>query len=656
MTSESNYINKHISNYYIIRQLGSGASGRVYLAQHTLLTKRTVAIKLLHATHLSSPEECRDFLREAQILEELKHPYILPIVDVGIEDGFPYIVAEYASNGSLRDRIKSCAPSLLPLHEIVTILTQIGQALSHAHQRHIIHRDIKPENILFNAKNEALLADFGLATSLSTASVKYVDNAGTPRYMSPEQFQGHVSKESDQYSLACIAYELVTGHQPFIEKDFYALGFKHLTENPIPPTQLNPYLPVALEQVILKAMAKQRANRYPDISSFIGAFVQATRLQPYPPLPSQTQIPTLPSSNMKENSQDSTLLQIRRVDQTPAIIHHIPITPLPPIQEAELLSSHSNSARKTLRVDFDEPVTSRSRGQADRQRTADMDDHASTNAPFLRSADHLTGSSPSSGVKRGSSIRQQWLMVGVVCLVVAASILGGFLLVLPSVLSSRSSPTGHGVLPRSTVVTPGKTATEKQPVAKHSTPTGKSPGQSPLGSGSQTKLNSTPQAGPTLQPIPTSQPTLGPTPFPTPTPQPTSPPTPTPTPTAQRGTSETLTVSFLNSGTQTVNNYSGTVTVTVSGAGGVSPKGISDAFYMYKDFYGNPLNPPQHASCWVMDINGAPSQDFVPIPQYNTSYWYQFTMYAPGGPLNFSICDHNRADNHGTLTVTITQD
>ncbi len=93
----------------------------------------------------------------------------------------------------------------------------------------------------------------------------------------------------------------------------------------------------------------------------------------------------------------------------------------------------------------------------------------------------------------------------------------------------------------------------------------------------------------------------------------------------------------------------------MSGAGGVSPKGISDAFYMYTDFYGNPLNPPQHASCWVMDINGSPSQDFVPTPPYNTSYWYQFTMHVPAGPLNFSVCDRSRADDHGALTVTVTQ-
>src|SRR2546421_7275370 len=194
MTSPDSRISRNIGNYHIIRELASGAFGCVYLAQHTLLAKRIVAIKLLHITHLGSPEERADFLREAQFLEELKHPYILPIFDVGIEDGFPYIVAEYASNGSLRERIKSRAPHLLPFQEVLTILSQIGQALHYAHQRQVIHRDLKPENILFNARNEALLADFGLATSLSTTSIKHVDAAGTPRYMAPEQFHANVSK------------------------------------------------------------------------------------------------------------------------------------------------------------------------------------------------------------------------------------------------------------------------------------------------------------------------------------------------------------------------------------------------------------------------------------------------------------------------------
>jgi serine/threonine protein kinase len=195
MSTDDN-LQKEIGNYRVVREIDSGAFGRVYLAQHTLLKNRTVAIKLLHTTHLSSMEERESFLREAQFLEVLKHPYILPILDVGIHEGFPYLVAEYAPNGSLRDRIKRYAPHPLPIQETLTLLTQVGQALYYAHQQHIIHRDIKPENILFNARGEAMLADFGVATMMETASIKFATLIGTPSYMAPEQFQNSVSKES----------------------------------------------------------------------------------------------------------------------------------------------------------------------------------------------------------------------------------------------------------------------------------------------------------------------------------------------------------------------------------------------------------------------------------------------------------------------------
>src|SRR5438270_247876 len=198
MSTDDN-LQKEIGNYRVVREIDSGAFGRVYLAQHTLLKNRIVAIKLLHTTHLSSVEEHDSFLREAQFLEVLKHPYIMPILDVGIHEGFPYLVAEYAPNGSLRDRIRHYAPRPLPMQETLVILTQVGQALYYAHQQHIIHRDIKPENILFNAKGEALLADFGVATMIETASIKFATVIGTPSYMAPEQFQNSISKESDQY-------------------------------------------------------------------------------------------------------------------------------------------------------------------------------------------------------------------------------------------------------------------------------------------------------------------------------------------------------------------------------------------------------------------------------------------------------------------------
>src|SRR2546421_1088325 len=377
-------INRQIGNYRVMSELAGGTFGRVYLAQHTLLRKRTVAIKLLHATYLGSLEERERFVQEAQYLEQLKHPSILPILDVGIDSGSPYLVAEYAPNGSLRHRLKRYSPRPLLLQETLTIITQVGQALQYAHQQHIIHRDIKPENILFNAKNEALLADFGLATTLTTASLKHVDNAGTPCYMAPEQFQGTISKESDQYALACVAYELVTGRPPFTAQNLYALAFKHFAENPTPPTQFNPSLPASLERAILTALSKQRTDRYRDISGFIKAFSQFTS-SPQPDMLTSSQMDTptlliidhqdtppgplsreLPHSQMSNDTSDSytfsqkiidqktsesprdhTITNVRPPDETLHSRNHDPITPLPPLPGSEsLLESDGQTARE----------------------------------------------------------------------------------------------------------------------------------------------------------------------------------------------------------------------------------------------------------------------------------------------------------------------
>src|SRR5258708_8627798 len=160
----------YIDSYRLVAKLGSGAFGDVYLAQHAILTDRFVAIKLMHVTYLDSSEAILRFFTEAQILDKLKHPHILPIINVSAYGGLPYLVTEFASKGSLRDRLEHQSPRLLSIEESMTILTQIGQALQHAHQYNIIHRDLKPENILFNDNVDALLADFGIATLLTTAS------------------------------------------------------------------------------------------------------------------------------------------------------------------------------------------------------------------------------------------------------------------------------------------------------------------------------------------------------------------------------------------------------------------------------------------------------------------------------------------------------
>lgn len=701
--NNNNYINQQIGNYRVISELSSGSFGRVYLAQHTLLTNRIVAIKVLHTTHLAFPEEREHFLQEARFLEQLKHPYILPILDVGIVEGFPYLVAEYAANGSLRNRIRRAVPHLLPLHDVLTILRQVGQALQYAHQQQIIHRDMKPENILFNSKNEAVLADFGLATSLSTASIKHVDSSGTPAYMAPEQFQGNVSKESDQYSLACIAYELVTGQQPFRSETFYSIGYKHLTEAPTPPSQLNPSLPATVEQVILKAMAKQRGDRYHDVSGFISALLQATDSQTHEL--ASAQIPTL-GALKEEYTPTVAKFKIStdidsgsgRITEKASSSRVEPIIP-----EATIATWSTDPAGKPLgsRVPHTlspqgSPALPASTSALTMNRQyppagsgTNETQFIEPSQPHLRSIESMELSGPSNepggepetarsvnaalppasswpisqtspATKRHSS--PKWLIPAIVLPLVGISIVALILLLVSPLLTSHTTGNTSGPSLQAKTTISSSTTPGSKKSSKPSTHTGKPGGQpTPTSIGQST---SAPVGQPTqgsTQPSrqgtqPTSQPSSTAQPGPSPTIGP-SPATPSPTSTTPPAVSDTLTVDFANPyGTQTTNSYTGMVTVTVSGAGGVGPKGWSDAFYQYVDFNnGNPINPPEHSTCYVMYINGAPTDGLVSTPAYNTNHLYQFTMNAPGGRLNFSICDHQYGDNHGSLTVKVTQ-
>ena len=274
MDNESILIGKHFGRYLVKAKIACGASGCVYLAQHDILAKRMAAIKLMHSSLLHSPKEVDRFYREADFLATLSHPHILFIYNFDIDEdqGQPYLVMEYAPHGSLRD-VLNCDPQhLLPMAQFLSIITQVGEALFYAHQHHIVHRDVKPENILFNAKDEALLSDFSIAIEQNRTHMEQeIDVIGTPAYMAPEQFDGHVSTRSDQYALGCISYELLTGRRPFQAHNTGMLIQKHKYENPIPLTQLNPQIPLHIEQAILKAMAKSLYNRYENVSQFITA-------------------------------------------------------------------------------------------------------------------------------------------------------------------------------------------------------------------------------------------------------------------------------------------------------------------------------------------------------------------------------------------------
>ncbi len=334
-----------IGKYRMLEEIASGSSGRIYRGEDTQRKNAPVAIKVLHFANLSSEQEREHFLQEARFLTMLKHPNILPVLDVGIDSNVPYIVTEFAPNGSLLDYLKKLAPRPLPTSEALHIIVQVGQALQYAHQQNIIHRDLKPANILFSASGTALLADFGIAAMLGS-SKQYGTITGTPSYMAPEQFRGTISKEGDQYALGCITYELVTGRRPFIASDFFTLGAKHMSETPIPPTQLNMLLSRSLEQVIFQAMAKQRTERYPSVAAFIAALSGDARptvspssqssyslsaqspLSPLPPPPPPVgiiNVTTLPSAASLSSSVQ------------------IPVTPLP-LQPQPVRASESMQA------------------------------------------------------------------------------------------------------------------------------------------------------------------------------------------------------------------------------------------------------------------------------------------------------------------------
>lgn len=315
-----NFIGKQIGSYHLVAAINRGGYGIVYQANHAILSGRTVAVKLLHAYHLDSDKERENFLQEARFLDKLRHQYILPIIDVGFAEDLPYIISEYASGGSLHDHLKRQAGQLLPLEETLRLLKQVGQALEYAHQQNIIHRDLKPANILFNEQGDALLSDFGLAVMLASTSVKLTAHTkGTLAYMAPEQFRGMASKEGDQYALGCLAYELYTGRKVFDATELMALAVQHTTEAPIPPTRYNPQLPSHIEQAILRALAKDRTDRYPSISAFLHALSSM-------PEEEQSVPPTTPSLVIpQENwlSEGEAHLRLNRPKEALAVFEQI---------------------------------------------------------------------------------------------------------------------------------------------------------------------------------------------------------------------------------------------------------------------------------------------------------------------------------------------
>jgi serine/threonine protein kinase len=267
-----------IGRYKILGELGKGGYGQVYKARHIFFHNRFVAIKLLKS-RLTSLEEKARFLYEAGLLDKITGPHILPVIDAGFFEDRPYIITDYIQKGSLRDLLREQPSWSMSVDRSLFILylSQIGTALTTIHQLSFVHGDLKPENILLREQDHALLGDFGNATFLGTQDVEITPEIkGTFAYMSPEQFQGKICRQSDQYALGCVAYELFTGQRPFTASDFDTWKQKHKAETPRPLRELNHKIEANIEVAVLTALAKEPGQRHANVDTFIKMLQIAT--------------------------------------------------------------------------------------------------------------------------------------------------------------------------------------------------------------------------------------------------------------------------------------------------------------------------------------------------------------------------------------------
>jgi serine/threonine protein kinase len=260
-------IGKTISHYKILEKLGEGGMGVVYKAEDTKL-KRTVALKFLTPQTLGSEEEKARFIQEAQAAAALNHPNICTIYEIDESERQSFLAMEYIEGQSLKEKIKSVP---LKLDEALDITIQVAEGLQEAHEKGIVHRDIKPANIMVTTKGQAKIMDFGLAKlGRGMHLTKTGTTLGTIAYMSPEQARGDtVDHRTDIWSLGIVLYEMVTGQLPFKSEYEQAVIYSILNENPKPITSLWTEVPLELERIVNKALAKSPAERYQHVDEML---------------------------------------------------------------------------------------------------------------------------------------------------------------------------------------------------------------------------------------------------------------------------------------------------------------------------------------------------------------------------------------------------
>ena len=305
---------KKLGPFVIEEPLGRGAMATVYKAFEQSIN-RHVALKVIELDEIQQDEFKKRFAREAEVIAKLEHIHILPIYAYGLDDEVAYLAMRWLKGGSLSDLLKR---GPIPLEQTVNIFGQVALGLAFAHSKGIIHRDLKPSNIMLDDGGNAYLTDFGLAklTEQSGEITRSGTIVGTPAYMSPEQLRGEpLDHRSDIYSLGVILYNMVAGRLPFdtTTSDLVSIIYQHLEKPPTPPSEFNPDTPKPVEDVILKALQKDRKDRFStatDMASALNVAVgrpagSSTNLIPAAPLNfSSSQISsTLPAGSTKKRNQ-----------------------------------------------------------------------------------------------------------------------------------------------------------------------------------------------------------------------------------------------------------------------------------------------------------------------------------------------------------------
>ncbi len=266
---------ENVGPYRVMEKLGQGGMATVYKAYHASLD-RYVALKVLHPAFLEDENFLARFQREARLVAKLEHPNIVPVYDFAEHDGQPYLVMKFVEGETLKAHLNR---GRLSVDEIWGVVDAVGAGLAYAHKRGVLHRDIKPSNVIVSNDGEMYLADFGLAriAEMGESTLSGDMIMGTPQYISPEQAMGvkDLDAGTDIYSFAVMLYEMVVGQVPFSSDTPFSIIHDHIY-SPLPlPKTINPNVPDEVERVLLKALAKERTDRYTDIATLVQAFKQA---------------------------------------------------------------------------------------------------------------------------------------------------------------------------------------------------------------------------------------------------------------------------------------------------------------------------------------------------------------------------------------------